>query len=184
MRRKIAHFIFTRLLGWRAGDGVVPEKKCIILGVPHTSLWDFVMSWLYYTSVGGTARIMIKKEFFKWPLGPILRALGAIPTDRSNPTALVRSLIEEMDKCETFHLCIAPEGTRKPISHWKTGYHFIATHCDIPVYMGYFDYKDKVVGRGERFELTDNAKEDTMRLQRIYEEKAYTPRHPERFVTR
>jgi hypothetical protein len=53
-----------KLLGWKVMDGEVPEPKCIILGVPHTSIKDFIISWFFYTSVGGTANIMIKKEFF------------------------------------------------------------------------------------------------------------------------
>lgn len=184
MGQKFAKFVLEKVLGWKAGDGIVPEKKCIILGVPHTSIWDFPVAYFYYRSVGGKARIMIKKEFFKGPMGWLLRSLGAIPTDRSNPTALVLSLIHEMDKCETFHLCIAPEGTRKPVHRWKTGYHYMATHTGVPVYLGYFDWGTKTVGRGEKVELTGNAREDTDRIQRLYEEKHYTPKHPERFVTR
>ena len=39
---------------------------------------------------------------------------------------------------------------------WKTGFHKIATACDIPVYLGYFDWGRKQVGRGEKFILTDD----------------------------
>ena len=51
-----------KILGWKTVGGVAPENKCIIVGAPHTSLWDFVISWLYYSSLGGTANILIKKE--------------------------------------------------------------------------------------------------------------------------
>ena len=61
------------LMGWKGMDEAIPAPKCIILGAPHTSIWDFVISWLYYRSVGGNAKVMIKKGFFKWPLGPIRR---------------------------------------------------------------------------------------------------------------
>lgn len=43
-----AKFVF-KMLGWKAVAGVMPAKKAIIIGVPHTSAWDFVISWLYYT---------------------------------------------------------------------------------------------------------------------------------------
>ena len=56
------------MMGWRGMDEAIPAPKCIILGAPHTSIWDFVISWLYYRSVGGNAKVMIKKGFFKWPL--------------------------------------------------------------------------------------------------------------------
>lgn len=162
----------------------MPEKHCIILGVPHTSILDFVVSYFYYRSVGGVAHIMIKKEFFWPPMGWLLKSLGAVPVDRSNPTNLVVSLVKEMDKCDTFHLCLAPEGTRKPVHKWKTGYHFIATKTGIPVYLGYFDWKKKEIGRGQKVELTGDARADTDRIQQIYEEMHITARHPEKFVTR
>lgn len=175
--------MLTKVIGWKVGEPPVPEDKCIILGVPHTTIWDFVISYFYYTSVGGDAKIMIKKEAFFWPVGPLLRKLGAIPVDRGNSTALIRSLIKEMEKPGTFHLCIAPEGTRKAIKRWKTGYHYIATQTGIPVYMGYFDWKKKIVGRGQKVELTGNAREDTERIQALYEELHLTGKFPDHYVT-
>ena len=125
-------------MGWTTVGGPVPEKKAIILGVPHTSIMDFVVSYLFYTQFdAGKAKVMIKKEFFFWPLGPMLRKMGAIPTDRSNATAMVKGLIDEMEKDDTFILAIAPEGTRKPVKKWKTGYHTIAKAVDCPVYLGF-----------------------------------------------
>ena len=52
---------FLWLLGWKAVEPPAEEPKCIILGVPHTSAWDFVISYFYYTSVGGRASVMVKK---------------------------------------------------------------------------------------------------------------------------
>ena len=116
------------MMGWQGMDTAIPAPKCIILGAPHTSIWDFVISWLYYRSVGGNAKVMIKKGFFKWPLGPILRHLGGIPVDRSSGGGahLVRQMIAEFEKDEYFQLAIAPEGTRRPVKRWKGGFHTIA----------------------------------------------------------
>lgn len=47
-----------KLWGWKTINGVMPDQKAIIIGVPHTSAWDFVISYLYYTSVGGIANIV------------------------------------------------------------------------------------------------------------------------------
>jgi 1-acyl-sn-glycerol-3-phosphate acyltransferase len=58
-----------KILGWKTEGGFAPEPKCIIIGIPHTSAWDFVISWLFYTSVGGRASTLVKKEFFFWPMG-------------------------------------------------------------------------------------------------------------------
>ncbi len=163
----------------------VPEKKCVILGVPHTSIADFIVSWLYYTSVGGKARIMIKKEFFKWPVRNIMiNDLGAIPVDRSTKggASLVRQMINEFDRRDELHLCIAPEGTRKPVKRWKTGFHTIARAAGVPVYTGYFDWKKKEVGRGERMELTDDAQADLKRIRQWYKDKGVVGKYPEKFL--
>lgn len=182
MWRKFCGWLL-KMLGWKVGEPMVPEKKCIILGVPHTSFWDFIISYLYYTSVGGNAKCMIKKEMFFPPLGWILKAMGGVPVDRKNSASLIRSVINSANQSETFHLAIAPEGTRKAVKRWKTGFHTIAKHSGMPVYLGYFDWSRKVIGRGERFELTDDAGADLKRIQQIYEEMNLGAKHPEQYIT-
>ena len=172
-----------KMLGWTADGGSVEEDKCIILGVPHTSAWDFVISYLFYRSCGEKAKCMIKKEFFFPPVGWLLRAMGGIPVDRSSPTNMLRSVIEEMGRPGRFHLAIAPEGTRKPVKNWKTGFHLIARSAGIPVYLGYFDWGRKRVGRGQRVELTDDPRADMKRIQELYEQMHLTGKHPEKYIT-
>ena len=155
-----------RKMGWESVGGPMKEQKAIVLGVPHTSVWDFLVSYLFYTQFGKVAHIMIKKEFFLWPLGPILRACGAVPVDRESPASMVRSLIHQMDQAEEFHLAIAPEGTRKATKRWKTGFHLIARETGSTVYIGYYDWGRKKISVGEPIELTDDPKAD---MQRIYD---------------
>lgn len=160
-----------------------PEDKCIILGAPHTSKWDFVVAYLYYAAIGGKASCMIKKELFKGPLGWILRKLGGVPVDRSNGGALLLSIIHEMQTADRMQLAIAPEGTRKPVKKWKAGFHPIARQVGCPVYLGYFDWKKKIVGRGKKFEISDDPKADIARIQEIYESMHLTGKHPEKYIT-
>jgi 1-acyl-sn-glycerol-3-phosphate acyltransferase len=170
-------------MGWTAIEPVVPENKCIILGVPHTSAWDFVISYLYYKSVGGQPYCVIKKEFFWGPLGPIVRWMGGVPVDRSRGATAAKQMIDAMNKAEYMHLAIAPEGTRKRTDNWKTGFHTIARACNVPVYLGYFDWKTKTIGRGELFELTDDAKADMKRIRQHYKDKGYGAKYPELYST-
>ena len=175
--------LLLRTFGWTAVENPAEDDKCIILGVPHTTIWDFAVSYLYYRSFGEHARCMIKKELFFPPLGWLLRAMGGVPVDRNNPTNMLRSVITEMERPGRFHLAIAPEGTRKPIRHWKTGFHLIARTAHIPVYLGYFDWGTKRVGRGKPFELSDDPKADMQRIQEIYEEMHLKAKHPENYLT-
>jgi len=183
MWNKFCGFLL-KLMGWTSDTGHAPVDKCILLGVPHTSFWDFVVSYLFYRQNKGVkARVMIKKELFFFPLGSLLKAMGAIPVDRSNSAALVRSVITEMEKNKQFHLAIAPEGTRKPVKKWKTGYHLIAKAVGCPVYLAYFDWGTKHVGIKEAFPLTDDARADTDKIQQIYESMHIQGKHPENYIT-
>lgn len=153
-------------MGWTSVGGPMKETKAIVLGVPHTTVKDFIVCYLFYTQFGKVAHIMIKKEFFFWPVGPILRACGAVPVERTSAASMVRSLIHQMDNAPEFHLAIAPEGTRKATKNWKSGYHLIARETGATVYLGYYDWGHKRISVGEPFELTDDPKAD---MQRIYE---------------
>lgn len=182
MLRKTCKFIL-KLWGWKAVSGEMPDKKAIILGVPHTSMWDFVISWLYYTSVGGLARIMIKKEMFFWPLGGLLRKLGAIPVDRSRSVTLLKQTIDAFGKFDKFHLAIAPEGTRQRTKKWKAGFHSIAKATGAKVYLGFFDWKYKEVGWRDTFEISDDPQADIAKIKAYYRQMNVTGKHPERFTT-
>lgn len=179
MKPATAHRILTRWMHWTIADPTLPpEPKHIVLGVPHTSIWDFVVAWLYYRSLGGRPRVMIKQEFFFWPLGALLRSLGAIPVDRKNPVRITKQVIDAMERSESFHLCIAPEGTRKPVKRWKTGFHTFAKAAGIPVYLGFFDWGRKEIGHGPRFECSDDAMADLRAIQAFYKEKGVQGKHP------
>lgn len=179
MWRKFCLFVLTKVMGWKYIGGPMPEAKGIVLGVPHTSMWDFVVSYLYYTGVGGKAKVMIKSSLFFWPLGPILRALGGVPVNRKSPAGLVKSMVEQSAREEVFHIAMCPEGTRKPIAKWKTGFHYIATQAGMAVYLGYFDWSTKTISIGEKFELTNDASADLARIQEIYKGMNLEGRHPE-----
>ncbi len=184
MNPKLAGFLL-RLLGWKSVDPAVPAKKCILLGAPHTSIWDFIIAYLHYAAVGGHAKCMVKKELFVWPLGPVLRWMGGVPVDRSTKggASLVRQMIKEFDNEEYFQLAIAIEGTRKPVTKWKTGFHTIAKATGVPVYLGFFDWGTKTVGAKETIEITDDVQADLRRIRKWYRDKGVVGKYPENFVT-
>lgn len=171
------------IMGWKAVEPPAPEPKCIILGVPHTSAWDFFISLLYYKSMGHEACIMVKKDFFWGPFGPIMRSIGGIPVYKGKGATVAKQMIDEFSKREILHLAIAPEGTRTYTEKWKTGFHTIAKAANVPVYMGYFDWGKKEVGRGEKFELTDDIQGDLKRIRQWYKDKGVVGKHPDRFTT-
>ena len=179
MKPQTARRILEKWMHWTLlEDQLPPEPKLILLGVPHSSIWDFVVAWLYYRALDGKPRVMIKKEFFFWPVGAFLRSVGAIPVDRKNPLSVTRQVIDAMEKEDAFALCIAPEGTRKPVKRWKTGFHTIACAAGVPVYVGYFDWGTKEITYGWRFECTDDAMADLRTIQKFYKDKGVQGKHP------
>ena len=171
------------IMGWKLMDPPAPDPKCIILGVPHTSAWDFLISFLYYNSMGRTAYVMVKEEFFRGPFGPVLRAMGGIPVRQGKGATVAKQMIDEFAKREIMHLAIAPEGTRALTERWKTGFHTISKAANVPVYLGYFDWGKKEVGVGEKFELSDDVPEDLKKIRQWYKDKGVVGKHPERFTT-
>ena len=172
-----------KCLGWKSVGAPIPVPKCIILGAPHTSVWDFIISILFYTSIGGKASALVKKEFFFWPVGGIIRRLGAIPVDRSKGASLAKQLIDTFNSRETLHLAIAPEGTRKPTAKWKGGFHTIAKAANVPVYLGYFDWGKKEIGIAQEFVLSPNQQADLTSIRQWYKDKGVIGRYPQKFIT-
>lgn len=169
-------------MGWKPINGKMPHKKAIIIGVPHTSNWDFVISYLYYTSVGGVAHTMIKKEFFFWPFGVILKKMGGIPIDRSRGASVTKQLIYEMNQREEMHLAITPEGTRNLNKRWKAGFHTIAKATGATVYLGFFDFGRKEIGWHQTLELTGDAEADIRRMKAYYKSIGVVGKYPELFT--
>ena len=81
----LARFIMW-LAGWKYKGELPAEKKAVIISVPHTSNWDFFWGELAFLSQGIPAFILMKKEFFFFPLGMILRALNVIPVSYTHLT--------------------------------------------------------------------------------------------------
>ena len=160
--------------------GNIPgEKKYIIIVAPHTSNWDYVVGQLFYICRGMKAKVMIKKELFYFPLGILLRSLGGIPVDRQNKTDIVDQMIRQFEINDSFVLTITPEGTRKKVTEWKTGFHRIATGANVPVLLGFFDYKRKLVGTDELLYMSGNLDADLKRIKKFYIN--IHPKYPDNF---
>ena len=89
---------FFKIIGWKLVGKVPDVPKYICVLAPHTSLWDMIWGKMYNWSVGMNPKIMIKKEFFFFPMGPLIRLWGAIPIDRKYPGGIINQMVEEFNK--------------------------------------------------------------------------------------
>lgn len=187
MNAKLAEKILKRC-GWTILRDCLPdEKSVVILMAPHTSFEDFLWGYLYYAACGRKLSVVIKKELFFWPLGPVLRSLGCVPVDRKSPARMIISTIEALTKpmkdtdSDYFHLAMCPEGTREVSFPWKTGYHTLVSRSGVPLYLSTVDYKRKQVGIFQRFDLSGDVKKDTADIMAIYASHDFGAKYPEKY---
>jgi len=157
-----------RLGGWRMVGEFPDLPKVVLIGAPHSSNWDGVWGFAAKLALGLDIRILGKHQLFWWPLGPLLHKLGVIPIDRSAAHGVVEQLAARFADSERFWLGIAPEGTRKPVERWKTGFWKIAQAAKVPVLPAYFHYPDKVIGIGPPFQPGADMAADLAALRAWY----------------
>lgn len=71
--------------------------------------------------------------------------IGGIPIDRSNPRGLVGQAVDWLKSHDGVWLAITPEGTRKKVEQWKTGYSRIAQEAEVPMLLVGIDAETKTV---------------------------------------
>ena len=158
-----------RLVRWRT-VGTLPSHG-IVDGAPHTSNWDCVVSLLLAWSQGRHPRIMVKQEFFKGPLAPVMRATGAVSIDRAHPAADIRALVDRIGESEEFLLAIAAEGTRSRSDHWKSGFYRLSQQTGLPITLAFIDGPSRTVGAGPTFTPTGDVAADMDRVRAFYADK-------------
>ena len=120
----------------------------VVIAAPHTSNWDFIYLMAAAWSFGISINWLGKDRLFRTPLGPLLRAMGGIPVDRSRPNNLVQTLLDRIRQGEGVSLVVPPSGTRRYTDHWKSGFYRIAEGAGIPMVCGYLDYHTRTAGLG------------------------------------
>ncbi|MEO9323862.1 1-acyl-sn-glycerol-3-phosphate acyltransferase [Nocardioides sp. C4-1] len=168
VRRTLAR-VLLRLARWRT-TGEVPRRG-VLVGAPHTSNWDWVLTMLLAWDNSVQIRLLVKKSFFKGPLGVLMRATGAVELDRENPGATIKALLADAEVDETFLLGIAAEGTRGRSEYWKSGFYRISRQTGIPVTLAYLDRPSRTVGWGPTIDLTGDVGADMDRIRAFYADK-------------
>lgn len=166
-----------KLGGWEIVGGIPEVKKAVLIAAPHTSNWDGYWLLVYKVAVGLDIRFLAKHTLFWWPLGTLLRALGAKPLNRSAGGDVVRDIARDFENNESFYLALAPEGTRSWKPFWKTGFYRIATAARVPVVLGFIDYRTKRLGLGDTIILSGDTEKDLDVIRTFY--KPLVGRRPE-----
>ncbi len=166
--RAISLFVF-KICGWRfIGESTKEMQKCVMAVAPHTSVWDFVWGRLGLWVLQLNAKFLIKKEFFSFPFGGLLKKLGGIPVDRGKRNNLVETAVEMFRKSKKLTIVITPEATRHLTHRWKKGFYEIALKANVPIVMAFVDYEKKEAGVGPIIYPTGNYEEDLKKMEAFY----------------
>ena len=165
--RRLARWLFTRA-GWKLAGEFPDVPRAVLIAAPHTSWWDGFWGLLVKAAIGADVAFMGKRELFVGPLGWLLRHLGGIPIERDATRGIVDQMSARLRAQPQLWVGIAPEGTRKHVEKWKTGFWHIARNAGVPIVPVYFHYPERTIGVGPLFITSDDMQADLARLRAFY----------------
>jgi 1-acyl-sn-glycerol-3-phosphate acyltransferase len=169
----LAHKILA-LLGWRVYFEGFPALQGVLVVYPHTSNWDAPIMFLAKWAMGVQATFWGKDSLFKIPLlGAWLRWIGGIPVNRTSAqgivTDMVDIIVQKQKAQEYFWLGLAPEGTRKRIAGWRSGFYQAALRAQVPLGLIKLDYARREISIIDFIAVTGNVAQDMARIAQVYE---------------
>jgi 1-acyl-sn-glycerol-3-phosphate acyltransferase len=159
---------YLNVTGWKLVMEAPVARQSVVIAAPHTSNWDLPMSLAIVFAFRIKIYFLAKQTLFTPPFGIFVRWLGGIPVDRSKTNNLVEQAIELFSVYEDLVLAVPPEGTRKQVRCWKSGFYHIARGAQVPISLGFIDFKRKVAGFGGTFIPTGDYDADLTEIQAFY----------------
>lgn len=165
--RKIARFGIN-ISGWTIKGKVPDEERIVIIAAPHTSNWDFILAMLAIFGLNIKVRWLGKNSIFKPGFKKFFEWLGGIPVYRDNPSSLIENVVNIVKKERSIVIAMTPEGTRKKVKRWKTGFLRIAKQTHSKILLISIDAPTKSIEIGNIFNPTGNSEEDLAYIQKYY----------------
>ena len=165
--RIIARFGIN-ISGWTIRGNVPDEERIVIIAAPHTSNWDFILAMLAIFGLNIKVRWLGKHSIFKPGFKKFFEWLGGIPVYRDNPTSLIENVVNIVKKERSIVIAMTPEGTRKKVKRWKTGFLRIAKQTHSKILLISIDAPTKSIEIGNIFNPTGNSEEDLAYIQKYY----------------
>ena len=159
---------YLRLSGWRIEGAFPQDPKLLTIVAPHTSNWDFPLGLAVVFALELRVSWLGKHSLFKAPFKSFLQWLGGIPVDRRASHGVVGACVAAFESAPAILLALAPEGTRKGVSQWKSGFHSIATGAGVPIFPVAFDYREHVVRLLPLFRPSGNLERDLPLIQALF----------------
>lgn len=166
-----------KLMRWDM-EGEFPEHhRCVMIAAPHTSNWDGVIMCGFAFVFRIRIFWLAKASLFRAPFGTIMRWFGGIAVDRNRAHDLVAQAVEVFNGNDKVILTVPPEGTRSRVAKWKSGFYHIAHGAQVPIVLGFLDYKRRRGGVLGEFLPTGDFEQDLQQIQACY--KGIEGKHPQ-----
>ncbi|MBL8983104.1 MAG: lysophospholipid acyltransferase family protein [Gemmatimonadetes bacterium] len=143
--RRLIGSAVLRAMGWRITGAFPDLRKFVVIVAPHTSNWDFIVGFAAYLAIELDASWLGKHTIFRWPFGALFRYFGGIPVVRSQAANVVDLHVREFNAREHLVFVIAPEGTRKRIPEWKSGFYRIAVGAGVAIVPVALDFGQRLI---------------------------------------
>lgn len=177
MKKVIANIVLF-IAGWKSSYKTEFNKdRCVMVAGPHTSNWDFLYAMAIFWKHDVNVKFFIKDAFTKGIHGGFFRWMGAVGVDRTKKNNLVDFAIKLFKENEKMVMLVPAEGSRKRVENWKKGFYHIAIGANVPVAMGYLDYKNKKAGVDKMINLSGVFENDMKIIEDYY--KDIVGKHPE-----
>ena len=160
-----------KLTGWRARGEEIAHQRFVLIGAPHTSNWDFPLMLLVVLKLRLRVFWMGKHTLFPFPFGWLMKWLGGIPINRSASHNMVSETVRQYQENDELVVLIPPEGTRKKVERWKTGFYHIAVNAEVPILLGYVDAAKKEAGIADFYSPSGAIETDMSEIQGFYSDK-------------
>lgn len=171
--------LMMRLTGWRF-EGTLPDRaKFVLIVAPHTSNWDFLVGVMAMFALGIGGTFLGKHTLFRWPFGIVMRWLGGVPVNRSSANDVVRQTLEYFERRERMVLALSPEGTRRKLPAWRTGFYHVARGANVPIVPVAFDFPRRCITLFPEFHTTGDQAADLAALGALFD--ARMAKRPELF---
>lgn len=178
VRRWLAR-LFLSATGWQPEGERPAPARYVLIAAPHTTNWDFPYLLAFAEHFGLTISWLGKASLFRGPLGPLMRALGGIPIERSRSENRVAEMAQAFSDRAALGLVVPAEATRGRAEYWKSGFYYIAMAAEVPVVMSYLDYTRKRGGFGPAFMPSGDIARDMDAVRAFYADKQ--GKYPEAF---
>lgn len=165
------------MLRWRVEGEIPNAARCVVIVAPHTSNWDFVVGLAALLALDLRVTWLGKHTIFRGPFGALWRALGGVPVDRGATDGTVEATAGLFAAGDPLWVGLAPEGTRRKVERWKSGFWRIARAGRVPILPVALDHGRRRVRFFALYEPTGDCAADVEALRRHYSPDMARRRH-------